>query len=79
MPLIDRREILEAMITRARAHPIQRGVAWTGTAVFHLVEQAGLEGIVSKRKESVYRNGNATAWLKAKAAYRSTTELLGVE
>ncbi|SJM34021.1 ATP-dependent DNA ligase (fragment) [Mesorhizobium delmotii] len=48
-------------------------------AIFHLVDQAGLEGMVSKRKDSKYRSGNATAWLKTKAYSIDEYELLGVE
>ncbi|MER8384675.1 hypothetical protein NKJ46_01500 [Mesorhizobium sp. M0166] len=36
-------------------------------AIFYLVDQAGLEGIVSKRLGSKYRSGNTTAWLKTKS------------
>jgi ATP-dependent DNA ligase len=34
-----------------------------GEAVFH---HAGLEGIVSKRKDSTYRSGRSPDWLKMK-------------
>ena len=36
-------------------------------AIFNLVDQAGLEGIVSKRLGGKYRSGNTTVWLKTKA------------
>ncbi|OWK21877.1 hypothetical protein AJ88_12645 [Mesorhizobium amorphae CCBAU 01583] len=45
---------------------------------FH-VDQAGLEGMVAKRKDSKYRSGNSTAWLKTKAYAIDEYELLGVE
>ena len=48
-------------------------------AIFYLVDQAGLEGIVSKRLGSKYRSGNTTAWLKTKSYTVSDLELLGVE
>ena len=51
MPLIDRRDILEALI------PADRRIQLPGDAgsIFHLIDQAGLEGMVSKRKDSVYQ------------------------
>jgi bifunctional non-homologous end joining protein LigD len=48
-------------------------------AIFYLVDQAGLEGTVSKRLGSKYRSGNTTAWLKTKSYTVSELELLGVE
>ena len=33
-----------------------------GEAVFHHACKLGLEGIVSKRKDSTYRSGNLRAW-----------------
>ncbi|MER9393880.1 MULTISPECIES: hypothetical protein [unclassified Mesorhizobium] len=35
-------------------------------AIFYLVEQAELEGMVSKRADSPYRSGPTTNWLKTK-------------
>ncbi|WP_245446152.1 ATP-dependent DNA ligase [Mesorhizobium kowhaii] len=48
-------------------------------AIFHLVDQAGLEGMVSKRRDSKYRSGPSTNWLKAKCYAIDEYELLGVE
>ncbi|MDG4890023.1 MULTISPECIES: ATP-dependent DNA ligase [unclassified Mesorhizobium] len=79
MPVIDRREVLQAMIPMGGRIQFSEALPGTGAAVFHLVEQAGLEGVVSKRKNSVYRSGNSTAWLKAKAYSIDEYELLGVE
>ncbi|RUU12220.1 ATP-dependent DNA ligase [Mesorhizobium sp. USDA-HM6] len=79
MPLMDRREILEAIIPADARIQFSEALPGTGAAVFHLVEQAGLEGVVSKREDSVYRSGNSTAWLKAKAYSIDEYELLGVE
>ncbi|BCG96874.1 hypothetical protein [Mesorhizobium sp. 131-2-1] len=41
--------------------------------------QAGLEGIVSKRKDGKYRSGRSTAWLKAKSYTIDEYDLLGVK
>ncbi|TGT72970.1 ATP-dependent DNA ligase [bacterium M00.F.Ca.ET.159.01.1.1] len=79
MPLVDRREILEAMIPAGQRIQFSEALPGTGAAVFHLVNQAGLEGIVSKRKESKYRGGPSTNWLKAKCYSIDEYDLLGVE
>ncbi|WP_246684425.1 hypothetical protein [Mesorhizobium sp. M5C.F.Ca.ET.164.01.1.1] len=44
-----------------------------------MVDQAGLEGMVSKRRDSKYRSGPSTNWLKAKCYTIGEFELLGVE
>lgn len=48
-------------------------------AIFHLLDQAGLEGMVSKPRDSKYRSGPSTAWLKAKCYAVDEYTLLGVE
>ncbi|TIR19559.1 MAG: ATP-dependent DNA ligase [Mesorhizobium sp.] len=79
MPLVDRRDIPQAMIPTGERIQFSEALRGTGAAVFHLVEQAGLEGVVSKRKDSVYRSGSSTAWLKAKCYALDEYEILGVE
>ncbi|TIO52984.1 MAG: ATP-dependent DNA ligase [Mesorhizobium sp.] len=79
MPLGDRREVLQAMIPAGERIQFSEALPGTGAAVFHLVEQAGFEGVVSKRKDSKYRSGSSTNWLKTKAYMISEYDLLGVE
>lgn len=79
MPLEDRREVLQAMISAGQRIQFSEALPGKGAAVFHLVEQAGLEGVVSKRKGSKYRSGPSTNWLKAKCYTIDEYELLGVE
>ncbi|CAN7686874.1 ATP-dependent DNA ligase [Mesorhizobium amorphae] len=79
MPLEDRREILQAMIPATGRIQFSQALPGDAKAIFALVDQAGLEGIVSKRKDSKYRSGNSTAWLKTKAYRIDEYELLGVE
>lgn len=52
MPLEDRREILHEMIPTGGRIQFSEALPGTGGAVYHLVDQAGLEGMVSKRKGS---------------------------
>ncbi|BCH02272.1 ATP-dependent DNA ligase [Mesorhizobium sp. 131-2-5] len=79
MALEERREILASMIEPGGR--IQFSEPWPGEAkaIFHLLDHAGLEGMVSKRKDSKYRSGPSTSWLKAKCYSVDEYELIGVE
>ncbi|TIL82160.1 MAG: ATP-dependent DNA ligase, partial [Mesorhizobium sp.] len=77
--LEDRREILAEMIPPGGRIQFSQASPGDAKSIFHLIEQAGLEGMVSKRKDSKYRSGNSTAWLKAKCYTIDEYELLGVE
>ena len=79
MPLIDRRDILEALITAGQRIQFSQALPGDAKSIFHLIDKAGLEGMVSKRKDSVYRSGNSTAWLKIKSYAVDEYDLLGVE
>ncbi|MER8574573.1 ATP-dependent DNA ligase [Mesorhizobium sp. M1409] len=79
MPLEDRREILAALIPNGQRLQFSQALPGDAKAVFHLIDQAGLEGMVSKRKGSKYRSGPSTNWLKAKCYSVDEYELLGVE
>lgn len=79
MALEDRREILASLIEPGSRIQFSEALPGTADAVFHLIEQAGLEGMVSKRRDSKYRSGRSTNWLKVKALMESELELLGVE
>ncbi|TPN43189.1 ATP-dependent DNA ligase [Mesorhizobium sp. B1-1-7] len=79
MPLEDRREILAALIPEGKHIQFSQALPGEAKAIFHLIDEAGLEGMVSKRKDSKYRSGNSTAWLKTKAYAVDEFDLLGVE
>lgn len=79
MPLVDRRDILEALIPADQHIQFSQALPGDAKSIFHLIDQAGLEGMVSKRKDSVYRSGNSTAWLKIKSYAVDEYDLLGVE
>ncbi|QKC83466.1 ATP-dependent DNA ligase [Mesorhizobium sp. NZP2077] len=79
MPLKDRRAGLYAIIPPGLRIQFSDALPGDAKAIFELVDKAGLEGMVSKRKDSKYRSGNSTAWLKIKAYTIDEFELLGVE
>jgi ATP-dependent DNA ligase len=79
MPLENRREILAEMIPEGGRIQFSQAFPGDAKSIFHLVDQAGLEGVVSKRKDSRYRSGTSTNWLKAKCHAIGEFDLLGVE
>ncbi|MEI9410280.1 ATP-dependent DNA ligase [Mesorhizobium salmacidum] len=79
MPLEDRREILSEMIPEGQRIQFSQALPGEASAIFHLIDQAGMEGMVSKRRDSKYRSGPSTNWLKAKCYTVEEYELLGVE
>ncbi|RJT37613.1 ATP-dependent DNA ligase [Mesorhizobium waimense] len=79
MALEDRRDILVSMISTGGRIQFSQALQGEAKAIFHLVDEAGLEGMVSKRKDSKYRSGPSTNWLKAKCYSIDEYELLGVE
>ncbi|SDA91581.1 RNA ligase family protein [Mesorhizobium qingshengii] len=79
MALEERREILASMIEPGGRIQFSEPLPGEAKAIFHLLEQSGLEGMVSKRRDSKYRSGLSASWLKAKCYSVDEYELLGVE
>jgi bifunctional non-homologous end joining protein LigD len=65
-PLEARREALQRLAAGARGILFSEALAADGAAVFAKACELSLEGIVSKRAGSFYRNGRSRNWLKAK-------------
>ncbi|TIP97442.1 MAG: ATP-dependent DNA ligase, partial [Mesorhizobium sp.] len=74
-----RREILYGIIKPNSRIQFSEAMPGDAKAIFYLADQAGLEGIVSKRADSKYRSGPTTNWLKIKSFTVDEFELLGVE
>lgn len=79
MPVEDRREILQALVPTGGRIQFSESMPGTGDAVYHLVDQAGLEGMVSKRKDSAYRSGPTMNWRKIKCYVEKEMEIIGVQ
>ena len=66
-PLDVRKATLRSVLTK-----VGHGIRWNediegdGATIFHHACKLGLEGIVSKRKDSPYRSGRSPDWLKMK-------------
>jgi bifunctional non-homologous end joining protein LigD len=59
---------LEKILKPAAGIQVANYVGGEGTALFELTKEKGTEGIIAKRKDSIYRLGKRTSdWLKIKA------------
>ncbi|AZO75008.1 MAG: ATP-dependent DNA ligase [Mesorhizobium sp.] len=79
MALKDRREILQALIPVGGRIQFSEALPGDGDAVYYLACEAGLEGIVSKRLDSVYRSGSTMNWRKIKCYVDKEMEIIGVK
>ncbi|AZO67379.1 MAG: ATP-dependent DNA ligase [Mesorhizobium sp.] len=79
LPLEHRRELLADLIPSETRIQFSQSLPGEAKAIFHLLDQAGLEGMVSKRCGSKYRSGRSINWLKVKCYTVDEYELLGVE
>ncbi|MDG4874221.1 DNA ligase [Mesorhizobium sp. WSM4935] len=79
LPLVERKARLWKLVKPADGI-IQYSVHVEGNGAdfFGAVDKMGLEGIVSKRRESLYRGGKTEAWVKAKCWDIGEFELLGI-
>ena len=76
MALEDRREILEGIIQPDSRIQFSQAMPGEAKAISHLIDEAGIEGMVSKRRDSKYRSGRSTNWLKIKSYAIDEYELL---
>jgi len=66
-PLVYRRVRLEPLLKRAKCNVIRFSEAFPdANALLAECGRRGLEGIVAKRKDSVYQSGTRSRWLKVK-------------
>lgn len=67
LPLIKRKELLSNVIAENNILSVSRYVETNGTILFDLAKQQGLEGVVGKKKNSLYWFGKRTReWKKVK-------------
>lgn len=71
LPLVDRKRLL-ATLTASATDPIRLSehLSDRGEIVLRHACRMGLEGIVSKLRDSPYRPGRGTAWVKSKCSAR---------
>jgi bifunctional non-homologous end joining protein LigD len=76
LPLVQRKQILQSVL------PANEVIRYSddfdeGTALFEGVQQMGLEGIVAKKKESIYVHKRSKDWLKVKTVAEADVVLAG--
>jgi bifunctional non-homologous end joining protein LigD len=69
LPLLERKQQLEALVVDGHGVLYSKHVAGSGTAFFAVAKREGLEGIVAKRAASPYRGTRSRDWLKIKAKH----------
>ena len=80
VPLIERKALLQAALSGAPANsPIRYSehLEIDGPTMLEHSCRLGLEGIISKRKDSPYRSGRGEAWLKSKCRESQEFAILG--
>jgi len=66
---LERRALLDTILKPVPGIQLGTCVEGQGKALFDLTKEKGIEGIVAKRKDSIYRPGKRTSdWLKIKAS-----------
>jgi bifunctional non-homologous end joining protein LigD len=71
LPLIERREILKAIIPKEGLIKLSKNFKESGTHFFEAAKQTGLEGIIAKKENSIYSfDDRGNDWLKIKANKR---------
>jgi len=67
LPLMERKKILKDSLTEGKNVLLSDFIEEKGEAYFRLVVDKGLEGVMAKRKDSLYEEGLRTgSWLKIK-------------
>jgi bifunctional non-homologous end joining protein LigD len=67
-PILERRSVLERILKPAAGIQLGSSVEAKGKALFNLMKEKEIEGIIAKRKDSIYRPGRRSSdWLKIKA------------
>ncbi|RWX62205.1 ATP-dependent DNA ligase [Mesorhizobium sp. M2A.F.Ca.ET.039.01.1.1] len=79
MALSDRREILQVLIPAGGHIQFSESLPGTGDAVYYLACEAGWEGIVSKRLDSIYRSGSTMNCRKIKCYIEKVMDVIGVK
>jgi DNA ligase D len=78
LPLVERKAILANLISDSEIIKLSKDFETSGIDFLEAAKQMGLEGIMAKRKDSVYQIGNRTRdWLKIKANKRQEVVIGG--
>lgn len=77
-PLYERKELLSSIIEPSNSLMVTPSIEGNGSHIFQLTKDKGMEGIVGKRRDSIYRiNHRSLDWLKYKHFKIMDTVILG--
>lgn len=77
LPLIERKAILEQIVKEHDGIKISSYIEEHGEKLFKKVQQQGLEGVVAKRKTSIYRSQRSSDWKKIKQVHSQEAVICG--
>ncbi|QVK19875.1 non-homologous end-joining DNA ligase [Mycoplasmatota bacterium] len=78
MPLLDRKKILEEIIRENKSIAVSRYILDKGIDYYNSVAEQDLEGVVAKRKDSIYQMGKRSkSWVKFKLLHDSDFIIVG--
>ncbi len=70
MPLEERKRKLASLIKTGDSLRLSDHYAANGKALFEIARENGLEGILAKKRDSIYQERRSTEWLKIKIRHR---------
>ena len=77
-PLMERKKYLQDVIIENNMISVSRYIENNGIMLFNLVKEKGLEGIVAKKKNSLYFQGKKSKdWIKCKVMNRNECVICG--
>lgn len=78
LPLLERKKLLQSVVTENQQITVSRFIETEGVALFELTKEKNLEGIVAKRKKSIYVQGKRSKdWIKCKHMMEDDFIILG--
>lgn len=78
LPLVERKKLLQSVVLENQQITVSRFIEKEGIALFEATKAKNLEGIVAKRKESVYVQGKRSKdWIKCKHMMEDDFIILG--
>jgi bifunctional non-homologous end joining protein LigD len=78
MPLLERKKYLEEVVNESNQFSVSRFINNEGIKLFELAKEKGLEGIVAKRKDSLYWQGKKSKdWIKCKVMHTEDCVICG--
>ncbi len=77
LPLLTRKDILQRVLPVSDKIRISDYISTAGEAFFKLAQKKNIEGIIAKKKDSVYFSGRSNYWLKLKTEHRQEAVIGG--